>query len=113
MCFFQVNNPQQGVVNSSAEASTSAYQSGEGDGSDVVGNVLSKKKSRSPVWHFFKPTEQRSKSGILLAKCTLCVPPKPCTLIGVNNTTNMIQHLLRKHKEEYIVDVRSGQKVIK
>jgi hypothetical protein len=55
MCFIHVNNPQQGVVNSSVEASTSAYQSGEGDGSDAVGNVLSKKKSRSPVWHFFNP----------------------------------------------------------
>ena len=70
-----------------------------------------KKKSRSPVWHFFKPTDQVSKSGIVLAKCNLCIPPKAVTLIGINNTTNMIQHLLRKHKEEYIVDVRTGQKV--
>ena len=100
------------VVNSSAEASTSAFQSGEGDGNEAMGITLSKKKSRSPVWHFFKPTEQRSSKGILLAKCTLCVPPKPAALIGINIATNMIQHLLRKHKREYIVDIRTGQKVI-
>lgn len=112
LCFTQDNTPEVILINSSAEASTSAFQSGEGDANEVVGTTLAKKKSRSPVWHFFKPTDQRSKSGILLAKCTLCVPPKPLTLIGVNNTTNMIQHLLRKHKQEYIVDIRTGQKVI-
>jgi len=100
------------VLNSSAEASTSTFHSGEGDGTEVVTNNLSKKKSRSPVWHFFKPTDQRSSKGILMAKCTLCIPPKPVTMIGINNTTNMIQHLLRKHKQEYIVDIRTGQKVI-
>ena len=101
------------VLHSSAEASTSAFQSGaEGDEVEIIGTTSVKKKSRSPVWHFFKPTDQKSKSGIVLAKCNLCVPPKAVTLIGVNNTTNMIQHLLRKHKEEYIVDVRTGQKVL-
>jgi len=113
MCFTQVHNPQVVEVNSRAEASTSAFEPWEGEGTEAVGTALAKKKIRSPVWHFFKPNEQRSKSGNILAKCTLCVPPKPTTLIGVNNTTNIIQHLLRKHKQEYIVDIRTGHKVMR
>ena len=81
------------MVNSSVEASTSAFQSGEGDGVEAVGTAITKKKSRSPVWHFFRPTHQRSKSGILLAKCTLCVPPKPTSLSGINNTTNIVDSM--------------------
>jgi hypothetical protein len=112
MCFSHDCPTGQIVLHSSAEASTSAFASGDGDEVEIVGTTSVKKKSRSPVWHFFKPTDQVSKSGIVLAKCNLCVPPKTVTLIGVNNTTNMIQHLLRKHKEEYIVDIRTGQKVL-
>jgi len=99
-------------MNSSAKASTSAFQSIERDNNETVATTSSKKKSRSPVLHFFKPTEQRSSKGILLAKCAMCAPPKHLALIGENNTPNMIQHLLRKHKQEYIVDIRTGQKVI-
>ena len=99
-------------MNSSAGASTSAFHYGEGDGNQAVATTLSNKKCRSPVWHFFKPTEQRSSKGFLLAKCTLCIPPKFVALIGINNTTNMIQHLLRKHKQDCIVDIRTRQKVV-
>ncbi len=110
----QQNSAAMVVMNLSAEASTSVFHYVEEDGNEVVATILSKKNSRSPVWHLFKPTEQRSSKGILLAKCThfLCIPPKHVALIGVNNTTNMIQHLLRKHTQEYIVDIRVGQKVI-
>ena len=98
-------------LHSSAEASTSNFQSSEEDEVEIIGTTLVKKINRSPVLHFFKPTDQVSKNGIVLAKCNLCAPPNPATLIGVNNTANLIQHLLRKHKEECIVNVNTGQKV--
>jgi len=112
LVLFSENTAAVIVMNSSAEASTSAIHSREGDSYGAVATTLSKKKSRSPVWHFFNTTEQRLSKGILLAKCTLRIPPKPIALIGINNTTNMIQHLLRKHKSEYIVIIGTGQKVI-
>ncbi len=56
------------MLHSSAEASTSAFPSGaEGDEVDIIRTTSMKKKSRSPVWHFFIPTDQKSKSGIVLA----------------------------------------------
>ena len=112
MCFSQDCPTGQLVLHSSAEASTSAFASREGDDVEIIGTKSVKKKRRSPVWHFFKPTDHVAKSGIVFKKCNLCVPPKVVTLIGVNNITNMIQHLLRKHKEEYIVDDRTRQKVL-
>jgi len=112
LCLSQENTAAATVTNSSAEASTSAFHHVGGDGNEAVATTLSKKKSRSPVWHFFKAAEQRSSKGVLLAKYTLCIPSKHVALIGINNTTNMIQHLFRKHKQEYIVDIMTGQKVI-
>ena len=73
----------QNVVHSTAEASTSAFKFGDGDVVELVGIILVKKKSRSPVWHFFKPTDQVSKSGVVRAKCNMCVSPKATT-----NTSN-------------------------
>ena len=48
MCFTKVNNPQQVLVNFSAKASTSAFQSGEGEGPEAVGAALAKRKVEAP-----------------------------------------------------------------
>ena len=68
-------------------------------------------KTKSVVWRFFKITDARNSKGMKYAKCGLCKPPKPDCLIAVGNTSNMLQHLQRHHKEEYIVDAVTGQKV--
>ncbi len=63
------------MLHSSAEASTSAFPYGaEGDEVDIIGTTSVKKKSRSPVWHFFKLTDQKSKSGIVLGEVQSMCP---------------------------------------
>ena len=70
-------------------------------------------KTKSAVWRFFKITDSRNAKGVKFAKCGLCVPPKQPCLIAVGNTSNMLQHLQRHHKTEYLVDVVTGLKVIR
>lgn len=68
-------------------------------------------KTKSVVWRFFKITDARNAKGVRYAKCGLCKSPKPDFLIVVGNTSNMLQHLQRHHKTEYLVDAVTGQKV--
>jgi hypothetical protein len=53
MCFSRECPTGQLVLHSSAEASTSAFASEEGDDVEIIGTTSVKTKSHSPVWHFF------------------------------------------------------------
>ena len=68
-------------------------------------------KTKSVVWRFFKIADARNSKWVKYSKCGLCKPPKPNCLIAVGNTSNMLQHLQRHHKTEYLVDAVTGQKV--
>lgn len=49
------------------------------------------KNSRSPIWHYFEPIDVKN------TKCLLC----ESTYRNSGNTTNLIDHLKRKHRHEY------------
>ncbi|KAH9423596.1 hypothetical protein DERP_005176 [Dermatophagoides pteronyssinus] len=49
------------------------------------------KNSRSPIWHYFEPVDVKN------TKCLLC----ESTYRNSGNTTNLIDHLKRKHRNEY------------
>ena len=69
---------------------------------------------KSAVWSFFLKTKRRHPKKIyLFAMYRLCIKLafSKRTFIGVLNTTNMRNHLIRKHKNEFVVDIASGQKV--
>ncbi len=48
------------------------------------------------------------------ARCRLCIKPAflRSVFIGVSDTTNMRNRLIRKHKNEYVVYVMTGKKVL-
>jgi hypothetical protein len=90
------------------DESEEEVETDEGD----LGIKYSSKKSA--VWRLFVMTKRRNpKKKYLFARCRLCIKlafPKS-TFIGVLNTTNIRNCLIRKQKNEFIVEIASGQKV--
>jgi hypothetical protein len=74
-----------------------------GEGSDVV---LKSRKPASRVWNFFSPRYHSSKDQRVCVKCKLCDLE-----LTYANTTNMHNHLVRKHGSDYLQDLATGAKV--
>ena len=61
---------------------------------------------KAHAWNFFDKTNKRNRNNNPQAKCRTCG-----TLVTCVNTTNMIKHMRRKHKDTYYVDHRTGEEV--
>jgi hypothetical protein len=105
LCFTQDNTAELCMMNSSADASCRRFILGMEMVMRPQGPHYRIRKVAVPFGIFSNRLIQGQ------VKCTLCVPPKPIALIGINNKTSMIHYLLRKYKQEYIVDIRTGKKV--
>ena len=67
------------------------------------------RKQSSSVWNFVVKTRKRNKRGNPLARCKFCDRKK--TYVSCINTTNMKNHCIGFHKDEWILDVRTGLEV--
>ena len=73
------------------------------EGGDLA---LKSRKPASRVWQFFSPRYHSAKDQRVCVKCKLCDLE-----LTYANTTNLHNHLVRKHGSEYLKDLASGKKV--
>ena len=82
-----------------------AVVTGVDDGKD---SALKSRKPASRVWQFFTPRYHSGKDNKVCVKCKLCDLE-----LTYANTTNMHNHLVRKHGTDYLQDLASGKKASK
>ena len=70
------------------------------------GKLVKSRKPASRVWQFFSPRYNNAKDNRVCVKCKICDIE-----LTYSNTTNMHNHLVRKHKCDYLQDLTSGKKV--
>ena len=75
-------------------------------GDEEKDTALKSRKPASRVWQFFSPRYHSSKDQRVCIKCKLCDLE-----LTYSNTTNMHNHLVRKHSSDYLQDLASGKKV--
>jgi hypothetical protein len=78
------------------------------DADEVKDGALKSRKPASRVWQFFSPRYVSSKDNRVCVKCKVCYME-----LSYANTTNMHNHLVRKHSTDYLQDLASGKKVSK
>jgi hypothetical protein len=71
-----------------------------------LGSAPKSRKKQSAVWNFFGPRYTSAKDGRVCVKCKLCEEE-----FAYVNTTNMYNHLVRKHKADVLQDLLSGKNV--
>ena len=71
-----------------------------------VGGIVKSRKPASHVWQFFSPRYNNAKDNRVCVKCKICNVE-----LTYSNTTNMHNHLVRKHNSDYLDDLASGKKV--
>ena len=75
------------------------------DGKEL-GPAPKSRKKQSAVWNFYGPRYTFAKDGRVCVKCRLCEEE-----FAYVNTTNMQNHLLRKHKGDVLQDMITGKNV--
>ena len=76
------------------------------DDGKELGSAPKSRKKQSAVWNFFGPRYTSAKDGRVCVKCRLCEEE-----FAYVNTTNMYNHLVRKHKGDVLQDLISGKSV--
>ena len=76
------------------------------DDGKELGSAPKSRKKQSAVWNFFGPRYTSAKDGRVCVKCRLCEEE-----FAYVNTTNMYNHLVRKHKGDVLQDLISGTNV--
>ena len=76
------------------------------DDGKELGSAPKSRKKQSAVWNFFGPRYTSAKDGRACVKCRLCEEE-----FAYVNTTNMYNHLVRKHKGDVLQDLISGTNV--
>ena len=98
---------QRGPVEATVEGDGGEEDVGTGtvvdEGNDVA---LKTRKPASRVWQFFSSRYHSAKDQRVCVKCKLCDLE-----LTYSNTTNMHNHLVRKHSTDYLQDLASGKKV--
>ena len=74
------------------------------DDDDIV--LVKGRDKKAHAWKFFDKTNKSNQNKNPQAKCRSCGALVTCV-----NTTNMIKHMRRKHKDVYYVDHRTGEEV--
>ena len=77
-------------------------------GDEGKDTALKSRKPASRVWQFFSPRYHSLKDQRVCVKCKLCDLE-----LTYSNTTNMHNHLVRKHSSDYLQDLSSGKKVMR
>ena len=75
------------------------------DGKEL-GPAPKSRKKQSAVWNFYGPRYTSAKDGRVCVKCRLCEEE-----FAYVNTTNMHNHLVRKHKGDVLQDMITGKNV--